>query len=266
MISLEKYDKKALPNADYYLESVDKLKDVISFLTPKFTGNWVIVFLDPKIKHVKGLLEDTQLPRWVDFIVLMGQKKLDTVALEYPHLVAKKQTRKEMVNEVVSGMRNLISNSAKKALTEALGNSKSELIETVRKLDNECADGIVTLKQVQKTIHYVKRVYVSSVINAFLLKDRNRWDLFSTVVHDIGEEITYYAMYKYVKNLLLDKQKYLRNEDIKYYIVQRIDAPVICYAYVLFAKSSNHKQVYEILYAIDNRSVESLERMYDDNL
>ena len=163
-------------------------------------------------------------------------------------------------------MVHVIDESAKSALFKAVGSNVSELRDVVEKLDKECTTETITLKQVRSTVNYSKRVYASEVVNAFLVGDARRWKLYNDLVRELGSEITYYAMYKYVRNLLKSKQEYLLNKDVKQFVVKRLDAPLICYAYVLFANSTNYNQLPVILYSLENRSVKSLERIQYVNL
>jgi len=267
MITLAKYNpKSSLPESDYVLETSDKFFDIVNLLTPKFNGSWEFVLIDPKLKFVKDLISNKTLPDWINVILLLSNKKIEEVVLQYPEYQPKDKSRKEQLNDIIAELTHVIDNSAKKALLTALGHNMEELRTTLLKLDKECTGEKITLKQVQGEINYTKRVYASDVVNAFLLRDARRWNLYNTLVREIGAEISYYAMYKYVKSLLTEKENYLLNKDIKKFIVKRIDAPLVCYAYTLFANSTNHYQLYGILYCLENRSNKSLERLQKVNI
>lgn len=267
MISLVKYSSKVpIPDADYVLEKTEKFFDILGLLTPKFSGNWEFVLVDPKLKFVKELLKSNKVPDWVDIKLLLSQKKIEDVVIEYPEYQPKDKTRKELFDEMIIDLTHVIDEGAKRALLSALGSNPEELRNTLKKLDSECTSEKITLKQVQGAVNYTKRVYASDVINAFLLRDKRRWKLYNTLLSELGNEIAYYAMYKYVKVLMLEKENYLKNKDIKQFIVKRIDAPLVCYAYTLFANSSNHHQLYGILYALDNRCQLSLNRVQQLNV
>lgn len=258
--------KEKIPDADYVLEKTDKFFDIIKFLTPKFSGKWKIILIDPKLKFTKELLKDETIPDWIDVSIYVGQKKLTSVVLEFPKYQPKSKTRKEEFEDIIKTMNHVIDESAKRALFKALGSSSEELRDVVEKLDKECTQETITLKQVRNSINYVKRVYASDVVNAFLIGDARRWYLYNALVKELGMEISYYAIYKYVKTLLKEKSEYLQNKDVKQYIVKKIDAPLICYTYVLFANSNNYNQLYGLMYAIEHRSKESMERIQYVNL
>ena len=265
MISLKEMSRKVqLPDADYVFDKVDKLPELLDNLTPKFNGKWLIILIEPTIKYVKDLLSLNTVPEWVDVIIYMAAKKIEVVCLDFPKLQPKRVSNKEAFEEAVKQTKNLISKSAAKLLYQALGSNPDELGKTLQKLDEECTTGEITLGQVQSTLHYTKVIYASEVVNSFLLGEAQCWTLYHKLIHNIGMEYAYNAMYKYVKNLLLEKQKYLCNQDFKNYKVKLINAPLICYTYFLFVNSKSYKQLPEIMYCIQNRSKEQVERILND--
>lgn len=266
MIQLCRLDKKTkLPDADYVLEKTDKFYDILSLLTPKFEGKWLFLLLDPKLAFVQEMLNGKHIPDWVDINLYMSRKKIEKLALEFPALQPKEKKFKDEVNDVLAELNHVVDERAKKMLIEVFRGNINELRDTLNKLDLECTAPTITAKQVQGTVNYTKRIYASDVINAFLVNDTRRWKMYQTLVKELGMEISYFAMYKYVKSLLLDKEAYLENKDIKQFIVKRVDAPLICYVYVLFANSTNANQTYAILHAIENRNDNSLSRIQRAN-
>jgi hypothetical protein len=261
MISFEKYSSKTkIPDADYVFDKTDKLYDLLSLLTPKFKGNWLIILIDPKLKFVKDLIQNHNIPTWVNILIYLNSKKLEEVVVQHPDLQPKEKSKKETFNDMIGKLNHLIDKRAKATLFAALSVNMSDLEETLTKLDSECTGDTITYKQVQNVINYTKRVYASDVINAFLLGDARRWSLYNSIVQELGMEYSYYAMYKYVKGLLSAKGDYLQNKDVKQFVVKKIEAPRICYAYVLFANSTNYYQLYCILYSLEHRSDKSLHR------
>ena len=258
MIQLLPNNKKKLPDADYTLDTMDKLEDMISVLTPKFQGKWLFVLLDPKIKFVKEMLDNHLIPDWVDVKIFLSSKKIEQICLEFPEYTPKKVSVKDSFNELLASIKHVVDPSGTKALYQAYRDNPTETEDTLRRIDKECEDSTITLKTVQSNFLVNKHTYVSEVINAFLLNDRNRWYKYQLLLSELGQEISYYAMYKYVKKLVKCKNDYLQNKDVDIYIVKQIDAPLICYAYVLFANTNNYKCLLAILCAIEHRSQESL--------
>ena len=265
MITLKELSKKTpLPDADYVFEKTDKIMDVINNLTPKFFGQWLILIIDPTIKYVKDLVVSGSIPEWIDIEIHMSAKKVETVCLEFPKLQPKKVSNKEAFEIAIKNTRNLISKPAAKLLYQALGSNSEELDKTLRKLDEECKTGEISYKQVQTEIHFTKVIYASDVMNSFLLKEAQCWQLYHKLIHNIGMEYAYNALYSYVKSLVQDKNKFLHNEDVKNWRIKHIDAPLICYVYLLFANSSSYTQLPAIMYYVQNRCSETVERVINN--
>lgn len=265
MIAIKELSKKTkLPDADYVLEKPESLQGIIDVLTPKFKGKWLILLVEPTIKYVKELITADRIPEWIDVQVYVGPKKVEIICLEFPKLQPVKLTNKEAFDEAVKRTKNLISKQAAKLLYQALGSNSDDLERTLQKLDLECTTGEITYKQVQTELHFTKITYASDVLNSFLLKESQCWQLYNKLIHNIGMDYAYNAMYKYAKSLIEDKQKYLMNEDVKNWHIRKIDAPLICYTYVLFVNSTCSTQLPVILYRILNRNEDAVKSTLED--
>lgn len=249
------------PEYDYIIDKEVKLETTICNLTPKFKGRWVIILVGARLAFVKDLISTKTVPDWMEIHIYMDAKNLEKVLLDNPAMAPKKSTWKEDFDSVVATLHNLLSVDARKILFNVYRNNLPELEETLKKLDEECATGEITKQLVQSNVNYTKVVYASQVIDAFLLRQKNRWSLYEKVVHNIGMRITYYAMYKYVKTLLQEKNAYLNNKEIKHRCASKVDAPLICYAYTLFANSSDYRQLPVIMYSLENRNEDNFERI-----
>lgn len=249
------------PEYDYIVDKDNKLGETIQNLTPKFSGKWVVILIGSKLKFVQELLDSNATPEWIDLHIYLDAANLEKVLLEYPSMAPKKSMWKDDFNDIVARLTNLLSTDASKILYTSYRNKPEELTDVLQDLDKECTNGIITKKQVQAKVNIQKIVYASSVLDAFLLQQKNRWDLYNRLMHSVGMRIAYYAMYKYSKTLLVEKNKYLHNEDVKQRCVTQVDAMLIDYCYVLFVNSVYYKQLPVILYSIDNRSTECLERI-----
>lgn len=255
MITLHKMARgMSIPQADYVLEKPDKLLDIISNLTPKFQGKWEIILIDPKVSFTDNLVANNSIPDWIHVSVYMNTKKIDMLAIKYPELQPKDISKRDVFNSMLTELKHVIDEKAKHVLFDALSSNVDELKETLDRLDAECETSTITLKQVQQTIPHNKRVYASEVLNAFIYRDRFRWNLYNKLIKEIGQDMAFYAMRKYATKLLTEKEAYLRNEDVKNFRLGEIDAPTICYIYTLFANANNPNQLYNILYAIEYRN------------
>lgn len=265
MIKIVQYKRNMkIQEADYVLDKSEKLLDILVNLTPKFEGNWEIVLLEPKIKFVKKLLEDIILPEWVNIYLYLSNKKMEAVVLEHPGLQPKAKSIREEYDTMISSLNHLIDKNAKDAILRAIGNNTTQLQETLTLLDKECEGQKITLKQVQSTLNYSSRVYASDVLKAFMTHDVKRWDLYYKLLHELGPQITYYALYKQVKQLLDDKYAFLHNEDVKSYIARNVDAAFICYVYTIFCNSTDYRQLVALLHMIDNRCEDTLNFIMED--
>lgn len=262
MIKLSLYNSKVkLPNADYVLEEQNDLEDILNVITPKFSGSWEILVIDAKIKFVKDFIEEDNTPEWITINFYLNRAKLNEILLVYPKYAPREKTKKEYFNEMIASLNHLVDEPARKALYKALGSDTEKLKEVVTKLDKECNSVSISLKDVQSAVNYSKKVYASEVVNAFLLRDRYRWRLLNRLTRELGMEYAYHAVYKYVRKLLSEKNSYLQNNDVTNYVISRIDAPLICYTYVLFSNSTHYKQLYGLMYDIDNRGPKAIERI-----
>lgn len=255
---LSSQDRFSTKDVDYILDKTDKFYNVTDFLTPKFEGNWSFYLIDPTIKFIKELLHNKDFPEWIDVYIRVNQKKLNEVALEFPEVIPKVQTKKEAFSEIVAGLKHLVDIKASKMLFEAYKQKPTETVEVIQKLDNEVESPSISVKDVQGSITFTKHTYASDVINAFLTGQANRWKLYKNLVGELGNDYAYYSCRKYVCRLLQQKDAYLKNKNVSLYIVTTIDAPTICFAYTLFMNSNSPKQLYAILYSMQNRSEETL--------
>lgn len=262
MVTLNLYKPRMkLPESDYVVEKQSDLEDILQVLTPKFEGRWEIIVMDAKIKYVKEVLSKDDSPDWLTIHFYLNKAKLNEVIMVHPNFAPREKTRKEVFDELVASMKHLLDESARRALFKALGSNPEELRDVVEKLDKECKGVNISLKDVQSVVNYSKKVYASEVVNAFLLCERNRWKLYEKLVRELGQEYAYNAINKYVRNLLKDKNGYLSNLEVKNRIVSKVDAPLICYAYVIFSNTTNYKQLYCAMYSLENRCTASLRRM-----
>lgn len=267
MIQLQLLQKDVkFPDGDYVFDKMEHFLPLLDVLTPKFSGRWSIVLVDIKLREVKQIVDSIMLPDYIDLTIMLSKAKLDAVTLDYPNLAPKAQSVKDTYLGMITNLKHLIDKKAMWNLYKAIGPHVGLLQEALDKLDAECAGTTITDKQVRQTYLVQHRVYASDVLIAFLRKDRYRWNKYTTLVNDLGEDYAYNALYKQARTLLLDKQKYLTNNDTKNRAVEDVDAPLICYTYVLFANSRSSKNLQGIMHCLDNRCEDSLERSINVNL
>lgn len=254
MIEVQVLNKKhTVPNADYTLDKFEDLEHLLYVLTPKLSGTWKLILVDFKIKEVKEILSRDVFPDYIDCLILLPNAKLDQILLEFPKFQQKQKSNKDMYKDLVAGLTHLVEEKAMWALYNSMSGNLNKLEEALTKLDRECENQTITMKQVKSTYEMRTVVYASEVLEAFLTHDRHRWFKYRTLVNDLGEEYAYYALYKQVRKALTDKNSYLQNVDVKNSIALKVDAPFICYVYTLFVTNNNWKNLYALMLRIDNR-------------
>lgn len=266
MVKLHELTKKTrLPDADYTLEKIEDFEKILRNLTPRIEGRWNIILAGLNLNDTRKLIEQIHVPEWMDIQCYISGKRIEMIGASHPEVLPKHTTFDEQVSSVIANLGVLISSDALKKLKSAFWNNIGDFTDTCRLLESKVQDTITT-KDIDKYVNYQKPVYASEVINSFLLGDRRRWKQLSTLITELGESYAYNAMYKYVKGLLTDKQSYLSGEEAKYRVTEKVDGFTISYVYSLFALSTNYKQLNGIIYSIENRCANNLERTIYDYL
>ena len=262
MLRYYEYNKNVrLPDADYTLESIDILDDLLRVMTPKFDGQWTIVFVNIRIKEAKKLAADKVIPEFVDCYVYLQKQKLDTFLLEYPMYAVKELTVKDMYLDLVSHMKHPFDKYALWYVYNAVGHRIEELKKALDTLDEECTSDIIRIADVQKHFNFTKRVYTNQVLADFLQKSRWRWQHYEKWVNELGLSYAYNSMYKQITLLLKDKNAYLHNEQTKNYLAEKVDGESIAELYALFVNSKSYFQLGSILYTfetLDNKKFKAV--------
>lgn len=263
---VEKKSKTRIPQHDYVLDKEEFYLRLLDVLTPKFDGVWTIALVDPKITFIDEYLVEAQDVPYIEVNVYLPVAKLEMVMLKHTKLAPKKQSSYEAYMALLGEMTNTLEHDASKYLYKACSGSIDTLTEVVEKLDKECESGRITIKDVKQVCVAVKKpLYASTVYEAFMVKDRDRWSLLERLEQELGTSYCYYALKKQSVKWFEDKCKYLSNEDVKNYNIRKVDAPFITYAYVCFSNSRNVNELYTVMYDIDNRCKEALDRrLYAD--
>jgi len=256
---------RPIKDGDYVLDKTDKFYDIVNVLTPKFKGFWEFVLIDPKLKFVEDMVENALLPDWIHVTVYTSAKKIEILSIKYPNLQPKEVSKKDKFNEILATLKHNVDEKARKELFRALASNPEELQNVLVNLDAKCKTDSITLKQVQAAVVVDRKVYASDVIDAFLLGEKQRWYLYKRLLKELGNDMCFYAMRKYVTRLLKEKDDYLRNEETKIRSISRIPAPLICYTFVLFNNASSPAQLPIILNALETRSADWLKTFIEED-
>ena len=264
------YEKKAktrIPQHDYVFDKPEYYLKLLDVLTPKFAGNWTVALVDPTIKFVEEFIESRKDVPFVEVNIYLAGAKLDQIMLKHTKLLPKNQSTWETYMVLQSEMHNVLSHDASKYLYKACNGDTDAMADIIEKLDTECETGTIQVADVKKLCTVIKKpLYASAVYEAFLLKKRERWALLAKLEGELGTKFSYYALRKQSVKWLEEKVKYLHNEDVKNYNISRVDSAFICYAYTCFINSNSPSELYTVMYDIDNRCEEALERRVYANL
>lgn len=254
MIKLEVYSRDTRINdMDYIYEKVDKLTAVLPYLTPKFDGDWQVAIVEPPLQFVRDIMVESVLPSHITLWVYLDRMVIAQLQLEQPQLAYHDKTKYEKFLDLIAGSSVGIHPDAAKELYKRMGASKERAEEYMSVLELNSNNREITVGLVKKYIPDDRRIYASQVLMEFLLHDRSRWTHFNKLMMELGDSYTFYAMRKASLKLLEDKEKYLRNEDVKNFRIGDIEGFRINQAYTLFYTARSFKQLLAILYTLDNR-------------
>lgn len=221
-------------DADYIFEDVEKFMKLVPYLKRKIVGDWVIAVVEPPIKAVRQLVDDGSIPEYVALEVYLEKQTASQLMSERPSLFVQQKTAYEKFMDLVAGTKVLINPKAARELYMRVGVHKDKLPDYLLELSEKACAGEVTISMVRNTVVDERKVYASEVLMSFLVRDRWRWKKYNELVETLGLHYAYYALRKYAGRLLVDKNKYLRNENTEIRGIEKVDAFRINQAYVLF--------------------------------
>ena len=257
MIQLFPMKKGQSYSGDYILEDGESFDALLPYLYPRIDGEWKVVIIDPDIKTLRHLYTLT-IPTCVDLRVYADGTDISQFALEKPDLQVTKVSSYALYEELFKDISVVFEPRAVSEIYNRAGpdidNLKTALSDVIQVSNGE----YVTMADVNKVLLPNKRVYTSDIVRAFIVDPRikYRWSLANKYVEELGQDYAYYALRKYVFNLLKYKAKYLRNEDIPQRFqrdVTEIDAFTIDYAYSLFCEYSKPTLLPAVLYKLERR-------------
>lgn len=239
-------------DVDYLLEDPAKLLAMIVYLRPKIEGEWVIALFEPPIKFVRELLDNDIIPDYVNVDIYLEQSVVNTLMTERPQVFIKKKTPYENFMDMIADMKVLIEPKAAKELYKRVGKNKDKLPEYLRSLAEKADSGVVSLSMVKTDVVDERSVYASEVLMAFLTRDYSRWKKYNELVSELGRDYAFYAIRKFSKKLLVDKNKYLRNQETEIRGIEKVDSFKVNQAFVLF-NTTTAVELDMCMYMLENR-------------
>jgi len=255
--------KMSFPDYDYFFEKEKDFQDMLPKLTPKFKGRWEIILYEPSITLAREMLNVDPTPSFVHCMLYVSSKKYDALTLINPDLENSRKSVYELYQDMVLQLKHTMSPKVAHMIYNAVGGDLERLQEALNKLDVLCEGSAITEKLVQK--HYVvqEKVYASQVFRAFVTNDRRRWKYFETFHKELGTKSAFYAMRNYTKQLLVAKDDYLHNKEVKLLDAKRIDAASIDFAYLLFNDIDDYRLLPALMIEFEKRSPQVVERVLE---
>jgi len=249
MLSLYEQNKQThYKHYDYLPETLEEFYSIVNVLTPKFEGSWEFVFINMKISETKALLDDSQLPDFINCTIYLPLNKLNKVLEEYPKYKPVILKPYEQYMQFLSTLTHPVDKKAVSYIYQASQRNLDTIKEVMQKIDEDCTGDTITIRDVQKEFSYTKHVYTSQVLKDLLQRNKSFSRNFEIWVNELGTEYAYNSMFKQVKQLLLDKQQYLLGKEVHNPNAVHIDGISITRLYLLFMNSTHHKQLDSIAY------------------
>lgn len=236
---------------DYVFEDVDKFEKVLPYLLPKLEGSWKLLLVEPKMEHIRCYLDTSVIPSYIDLLITVDANQLEQLYLERPNLVEKERTPWDIYMDLIKQFPVPMEDKALRELYFRVGPKETDLAAALVELEQY---DYISMKVINKHFAPVQRVFASQVVRAFLLgRFRLGWTLLSKLETEIGSTVSFYAIRKYLRRLLKEKEQYLQNEDVKERIVEQVDGYTLILLYWLFETATSPNQLYPILQMFERR-------------
>lgn len=223
----------------------------------KLEGTWEICIIDPSIKEMRRIF-DTQLPECVNLRVYADMNDINQFTLERPDVKTEKVSNYTLYQELFKDISATFDPNAVSEIYQRAGPDIDNLKTALSDVLEVSNGNHVTLNDVNKVLLPNKRVYANDVMRAFIGPKTipYRWSLLNRLRDELGDEYAYYTLRKYIQRLLVNKNKYLINEDVAQNFerdVKDIDALTIDYAYSLFMEYNSPKLLSAIFFKLERR-------------
>lgn len=220
------------------LENSDDFFALLPYLYPKIQGEWEIAVIDPTIKELRKIYETT-IPDSLKVNIYADQTDISQFALERPEIQTQKVSNWTLYQELFKSIDVMFEPKAVHEIYQRAGPAQDNLKQALTDVIEVSNKRVVTMDDVNKVLLPNKHVYANEVIRAFIGHKTVpwRWSLLDKLREELGDDYAFYAMRKYVRALLTNKDKYLRNEEVAKNFerdVKEIDALTIDYTYAQF--------------------------------
>lgn len=250
----------------------DYLKYVDHFKYPRIDGDWKIAIIDIPIKNIREILDNVPA-RHVNITFYLKTDVLQRLQIEYPKFFTELQSKWQQYLEVIATLDKPIE---KKASSELYKRTQGDMVEAKKVLDfmiKEYEDTpTITYQQVVSSIHYVEKVYARDVVLHLLLKSNKQvppkgsilskykyhtWQSkLNDLIEEIGHDVAFYSIRKYINRLYENKMAYLFDGDSEVKdkdVIKILDVYEILHAQIAFL-DKRPLQLYSILKVIEGRT------------
>ena len=244
-------------HGDYLLEDSEEFFKLLPYLYPKIEGEWEVSIIDPTIKELRKIYA-VDVPNDLRVSIYADSKDIAQFMLERPEITTEKVSSWSLYQELFRSIDKVFEPKAVNEIYSRAGPDIDNLKQALTDVLAVSEGNTVTMKDVDKVLLANKRTYANEVIRAFIgpHKVKWRWQLLDRLREELGDSYAFYAMRKYVRALLLNKDKYLRNEEVAARFerdVKEIDALTIDYTYALFVKYDKPLFIPAIFYNLERR-------------
>jgi hypothetical protein len=247
------WDKNTrIRKADYIFEDFEKFESLRPYLKPKLKGEWAIVLVDTPVGQVRKYIKDNTIPGWLNLSVYLERQSVEQLVMEFPRYRLKELTPWEKYIELIKEFNIPMEDKAMKEIYYRAGPSVQNLADTLEEFKHL---DFVRMSDVDGKLPPVRRVYAKEVLLSFLRNKPYSWKRYSLLEEEIGIQVSFYAMRKYVRKLFFEKANYLTNKPVKDKAVYDVDVYRIIHAYFLFEEAVSYKQLPAILSFIERRTM-----------
>jgi hypothetical protein len=242
--------------ADYIFDKLEDFEKILPYLYPKIDGEWSIMLVDLKIVDCRRLLDDLQVPEYLEIECHLKQDVLGLLFAEYPKYRSEEKSKWEQYLETVANFPKTIEKRASSELFKRCHGDVGAIREALAELLTMSIDeDVITIRHINAILLANDSVYAKDVILTLLLKPNvlvpsrgsrlsrykynNPFELYTKLEYEIGRDAAFYSMRKYLRNLYEGKIDYLRNKETKEKeVVEVLDVYEIAHAYLTFFMSS----------------------------
>lgn len=252
--------KKGLQwSGNYILENGDDFFKLLPYLYKPLEGDWKVVILEPSIADARRIIDCQDIPECLEVEVYLPREDLEVLELERPTMVIEKLSPYDAFLRMIAALPVIVDPNAASAIYNRAGPDPDALKTALNDIMQVCDEDHIMLKDVNKILLDNRRVYASDVVRAFIgpRNINHRWYWVEKLIEELGNDVAYYSVRKYIRRLLVNKNKYMLNEDVAKQFerdVKEIDSYTIAHAYTVFCEFDKPSLFFAALNRLERRN------------